>query len=361
VDHRHSGSGTPVTTESFLGRTVLARATACGAFCCLLAGACSSLPETAMWADTSPHESRFVQANGLRFHVLDWGGTGENLVLVGGSDGSPHQFDDLAARLTDRFRVIVPARRGHGQSEVLAEPFDVDVLAEDLRQVLDALGVERASVLGHSFAGAEITRFAALYPERAQRLVYLDAHYERFDSPWQDAAENRPGLPCFASDIDSLGPLRHCLLEHLRPGLDWSSTMEAALVDMMREDADGFFRLKTQGPQAVSSRAAINTTYRREYERIGMPVLVLFVERFFPLTGSDTAWDRQTREWHRRYYAPVREWAERRLADAIPHVRMVTLPGTAHEELVYDDPEHRDPDRLADEISRFLLDSGEGD
>ena len=48
----------------------------------------------------------------------------------------------------------------------------------------------------------------------------------------------------------------------------------------------------------VASRSAINSNYRREYERLGMPVLALFVERFFPISGTDTVWDRRTREWH---------------------------------------------------------------
>jgi pimeloyl-ACP methyl ester carboxylesterase len=314
--------------------------------------------ETTTWKDTSPHASRFVQANGTRLHVLDWGGPGEDLVLIGGSDGSPHQLDDLAASLSASFRVIVPARRGHGQSEELHEPFEVDVLAEDLRQLLDSLGVERASVLGHSFGGAEITRFAALHPNRVNKLIYLDAHYERVDSPWSDAAADRPDFPCFAGNITSLEPLRECMLLHLRPGLSWSSTMEAALTDMVQKDAEGFYRLKSQAPYARESRSAINTNYRREYESLEMPVLALFVERFFPITGTDTAWDRQTVEWHERYFARVKEWAERRFSEAIPHVRMETLPGTAHEELVHLDPDHRDPDRLAEVIRAFLLDRG---
>ena len=318
--------------------------------------ACSPASETMKSVDTSPHESRFVQANGLRFHVLDWGGVGEHLVLMHGSGWSPHYFDDLAPRLTDAFHVVARARRGHGQSGTPTEPFDVDVLAEDLRQLFDSLGIDRANLLGASFAGAEITRFAALHRDRVDKLIYLDAHYERTDAPWQDAAEARPEFPCFVSAVDSLGALRQCLGDYLRPGLAWSPTMEAVLLDIVREDASGFFRLKTQGPPVAPS-IRTTTTYRREYDRLGMPVLALLVERFFPITGVDTAWDRATREWHERYFIPLREWAERRFLEAIPGVRVVTLEGSAHEELVYDDLEHRDPDRLLEEIRAFLLES----
>ena len=322
----------------------------------LLVTACSSTAEDPVWEDTSPHESRFIQAYGVRLNVQDWGGAGEAVVLIHGGGVSPHHFDDLAPRLTDRFRVIAPARRGHGQSDIPAEPFDVDVLAEDLRVVLDSLGIERASLLGHSFAGGEITRFAALYPERVHKLVYLDAHYERFESPWLDGSETWPQLPCWANEFDSFDALRQCLLNHLRPGLPWSSTMEAVLQDMMRRDSDGFLRGKSQAPSVAASMPAINNSYRREYERLTMPVLVLFAERFFPLAGTDTLWDRQTSEWHTQYYLPGREWTERRFREAIPQVRIVTLPGTGHEDLFF-----RDPDRLLDEIRGFLLEPDAGE
>jgi hypothetical protein len=70
--------------------------------------------------------------------------------------------------------------------------------------------------------------------------------------------------------------------------------MEASPVDMVQEIADGTVRMKSLAPLAVSSRSAIINGYRREFERLGMPVLALFVEGFYPITGTDTAWDRQT-------------------------------------------------------------------
>jgi pimeloyl-ACP methyl ester carboxylesterase len=286
---------------------------------------------------------------------LDWGGTGEALVLIHGGGVSPHHFDDLAPRLTDRFRVIAPARRGHGKSEIQSEEFDVDALAEDLRQVLDSLGIERASLLGHSFAGAEITRFAALYPERVHKLIYLDAHYEQFESPWLDANDTWPEEPCWSGDFHFFPEFRDCFLRYSRPGLSWSPTMEAVLQDMMIADSNGFLSPKIGAPQTMASLNAINLGYRREYERLAMPVLVIFAERFSPPATTDTAWDRRTSEWHTRYYLPAREWTERRFREAIPHVRMVTLPGTGHEDLFF-----RDPDRLLDEIRSFLLELDAG-
>ena len=319
---------------------------------------CSEQPQGDPLQDSSLHESRFVQAGEVSLHLLDWGGSGESLVLLHGSGWSPHYFDDLAPFLADQFRVIAPARRGHGQSGVPGEPFDVDVLAEDLRVILDSLGIEKTNLLGASFAGAEVTRFAALYPERVDRLIYLEAHYERVDSPWDTARLSRPQLPCFGGGIDVLPQLRDCLRDYLRPGLQWSPTMEAVLLDIIRRDTDGGYRLKTDDPIVSPSFPAVNASYRREYEHLEMPVLAIFAERFYPVTGVDEEYDRQVVAWHERFHLEVSGWAERRFREAIPHVRIAFLPGSAHEELVYHDPEHRDPDRLAEEIIAFLLDGG---
>ena len=153
----------PARTNCWKPRELLLKGSTWSVLGCLLAVGCSNGPGQTALTDRAEHESRFVEANGIRIHVLDWGGTGDNLLLIGGSDGSPHHFDDLAARLSDQFRVMAPARRGHGQSDAPSELFDVDGLAENLLRLLDELGVERTSVLAHSFGGAEITRFAALH------------------------------------------------------------------------------------------------------------------------------------------------------------------------------------------------------
>ena len=125
------------------------------------------------WTDPSPHQSRFVQVNGVSLNVLDWGGTGDGLVLIHGMSDSPHSFDDVAPALTDGHHVIAYARRGHGQSDhPAAGPYDNETLVEDLRQLLDSLGIKRAVLGGWSMGGNEITRFAERYPERAAGIIY---------------------------------------------------------------------------------------------------------------------------------------------------------------------------------------------
>lgn len=127
------------------------------------------------WVDRSPHRSGFVTVNGVKLHYLDWGGKGQALLFLGGLNTTAHVFDDIAPRFTDRFRVLALTRRGMGQSDKPTTGYDTDMLVADTVAFLDTLKIERVNLAGFSIAGVELTRFAALYPDRVNKLVYLDA------------------------------------------------------------------------------------------------------------------------------------------------------------------------------------------
>ena len=95
-------------------------------------------------------------------------GTGDAVVLIHAFSVDRRMWASQVAALEGRFRVIRYDLRGHGQSAPPSAPYTTH---EDLRSVLDALGVERATLIGLS-AGAEIaTDFALVHPERVRRLV----------------------------------------------------------------------------------------------------------------------------------------------------------------------------------------------
>jgi pimeloyl-ACP methyl ester carboxylesterase len=130
--------------------------------------------------------SAFAEVNGIRLHYLDWGGNGEPLLLLPGLGNDAHVFDNFAEKFTDRFRVLALTRRGFGESDAPAAGYDTASRTEDIREFLDAMDIRRINIAGHSMAGSEITAFASLYPERIQRLVYLDAAYDHTCSAGRD-------------------------------------------------------------------------------------------------------------------------------------------------------------------------------
>lgn len=129
--------------------------------------------------DKSPHKSAFVTANGIKMNYLDWGGTGEVMILLTGFGNDAHVFDDFAPSFTDKFHVIGLTRRGFGETDRPASGYETANRVEDVRAFMDALKIARATLVGHSLAGDEMTLFANLYPKRVIKMVYLDAAYDR--------------------------------------------------------------------------------------------------------------------------------------------------------------------------------------
>lgn len=101
-------------------------------------------------------------------------GTGEaTVVLTHGLAASAAVWAAQIAALAPQYRTLAWDLRGHGQSAPHPAPCMLADLATDLRYVLDAAGVERAVVLGHSAGGVIAIRFALDHPERTRALVLV--------------------------------------------------------------------------------------------------------------------------------------------------------------------------------------------
>jgi pimeloyl-ACP methyl ester carboxylesterase len=129
------------------------------------------------WTDPSPHHVRYIPvAHNVRLEVLDWGGTGAPLVFLTGLGDAAHVFDDFALRFRDGFHVYAITRRGFGASSRPDSGYDAATRARDIVTVLDSLHIRRATLVGHSIAGDELSKLGATYPSRVRALVYLDAY-----------------------------------------------------------------------------------------------------------------------------------------------------------------------------------------
>lgn len=124
-------------------------------------------------------KSDFVNVNGVRLHYLDWGGTGEVLLMLPGFGDDATIFDGFAQKFTDHFHVIGLTRRGFGESDKPSTGYDTGTRVEDMRHFLDTINIEKVTLVGHSMAGDEMTLFASLYPECVNKLVYLEAAQDR--------------------------------------------------------------------------------------------------------------------------------------------------------------------------------------
>ena len=115
-----------------------------------------------------------IKANGVNLHYITVG-TGPDLVMLHGFLGNLavwHLY--MAPILRREYRVTTYDLRGHGYSDVTPNHYTAADMVEDLRCLLDGLGIERPILVGHSF-GADIAMyFSLLYPERVPKLLALE-------------------------------------------------------------------------------------------------------------------------------------------------------------------------------------------
>ena len=117
---------------------------------------------------------RNVTVQGLRFHVLDWGGEGRTpLLLLHGFTGHAHAWDTLAIALQPHFHVYALDQRGHGDSDP-AEVYGPIAAFDDLSGVIDQLGLAPLVVVGLSMGGRNAMYFTAKRPESVRKLVIVD-------------------------------------------------------------------------------------------------------------------------------------------------------------------------------------------
>ena len=129
------------------------------------------------FASEAAPQDRFIDANGMRFHYLEWGDPqSPPIMLLHGFAQTCHSWDFVALSLCDRYRVIALDQRGHGDSG-WAE--DADYTPEtqqgDISAIVDALGLEQFVLMGLSMGGRNSLTYAAANPDRVKALVIVDA------------------------------------------------------------------------------------------------------------------------------------------------------------------------------------------
>jgi pimeloyl-ACP methyl ester carboxylesterase len=123
---------------------------------------------------TKTFTSRFVQAGGLRQHVVV-GGQGPALLLVHGWPETWYAWRLLMPALAKDFTVIAVDQRGRGLTDKPQDGYDTRTLAGDLAALMDALGHAKFAVVGHDTGMPIAYALAADHPERVDRLVVSEA------------------------------------------------------------------------------------------------------------------------------------------------------------------------------------------
>lgn len=121
-------------------------------------------------------------------------GTAEPVIAVHGITANSHAWLAVDRALEGRAALLAVDLRGRGASSALPPPYGMSAYAADLLAVLDACGLERAVLVGHSLGAYAVARLAADHPERVRAAVLVDGG---LTSPGLEEVEPEPFLAAF--------------------------------------------------------------------------------------------------------------------------------------------------------------------
>jgi len=121
-----------------------------------------------------------------------WGGKGLVVVLIHGYAENSDSWAPLAADLMKDHTVVVPDLRGIGKSSKPEGGYDKKTQAKDIRAVVTALGFDKTFVVAHDIGNMVAYAYAAMYPDKVERLVVMDAPIPGIE-PWKEILLN-PGV-----------------------------------------------------------------------------------------------------------------------------------------------------------------------
>ena len=274
-----------------------------------------------------PPIGRFLDVDGVRLHYIERG-QGEPLVLIHGNGTMIQDFtvSGLVDRLASRYRVIVIDRPGYGYSTRPRAVWTPHAHARLFRNALARLGVERATVVGHSWGTLVAVALALEFPSLVRSLVLASGYY----------------YPTLRADVFLLSPpaipvLGDAMRYTISPPI--ARAMLPRMIKRMFEPAavpDRFDRLfpkelmiRPSQLRAAAEDAALMTPsamkLQHHYRELSMPVTII--------TGADDRIadvGRQSARLHRE----------------LPDSEFIALPGLGH--MVH----HLAPDTVASAIER---------
>ena len=283
---------------------------------------------TAQQAAGTP-STRLVEVEpGVKIEVLDYGGSGQGVVLVPGYGRTAHDFDSFGPALTSAgFHAYAVSRRGFGGSSRPPTGYSADRLADDVLAVMDSLRIAAPILAGHSLGGEELSSIGSRFPMRVTALVYLDAAYgyafydeaDTQDRYFVDKNEVVRGLRQMTDALESgnaeeaHGVIRRLLatdlpaLRETLEGLDTSvpATSPAPRRSLTMRLSPGVDRMVFDGLQ--------------RYTSVSAPVLAIFALKGMSTGAELEAWRSGTRH------------EIRALKRAAPQAETLILPNASHD------------------------------
>jgi pimeloyl-ACP methyl ester carboxylesterase len=257
-------------------------------------------------------------------------GSGPPVVLIHGMLNSSSHWQSVASSLADEYTVVAPDLIGHGDSAAPRGDYSLGAHAASIRDLLAAIGIDRATLVGHSLGGGVAMQFFYQFPQRVERLVLISSGglgqevsplLRTAALPGMSAALSLTINPRLLARLwDAGGRLRR---RGSSPGI-YLQAIARALRPLENADARGAFLQTLRSVIDVHGQRVSATDRLYLLERI--PTLIVWGERdnTIPIDHG------------------------RRTQRAIPHSSFRSLPGVAHF------PHLEDPDALSQLLREFI-------
>src|SRR3954467_12037855 len=102
-------------------------------------------------------------------------GDGPPVVLIHGMVNSSKHWEEVALRLAERYTVVAPDLLGHGDSAAVRGDYSLGAHACSIRDLLTTIGIDRATIVGHSLGGGIAMQFFYQFPQRVERLALISS------------------------------------------------------------------------------------------------------------------------------------------------------------------------------------------
>lgn len=241
-----------------------------------------------------------VENASRRIYFDDTGGDLPALVLLQGFMASRTIWKWQLEAFAPHYRVITMDNRDAGESDPEPTTYTVADMATDVVALLDHLGIERASVVGHSMGGYIALQFAARYPERLDKLILVGT------SALAGGALGRPA-PTYDHSTWIEDPVERTFRRYSHMTGPGFFDTRPELLEAIAETARGN-RISFEGMAHQSDSAFMSHDVRADLPKIAVPVLVLHgtIDPTIPLSAG------------------------RKIAEAIPNAQFVEFAGAGH-------------------------------
>ena len=125
----------------------------------------------------------FAKINGLKLSYLIYG-TGFPVIFIHGYGAKKEIWRTQVVDISKKFKAITFDLRGTGKSDRPNIPYTMNMLADDVKGLMDFIGVEKAHLIGRSFGGMIAQHFVLKYPDKVDKLILIATNFGRTDTDW---------------------------------------------------------------------------------------------------------------------------------------------------------------------------------